>query len=102
MWKVKSDLSEDHFAEDIFFENWLQDKWDEADLQIDIANNKLYFAKETAKNPEVITTCLMLVERIKSLEISIFSKLDVIYKELAVVDLPKFSVTGFAAMLADA
>ena len=38
----------------------------------------------------------------KSLEISISSKLDVISKELAVADLSKFSVTGFADMLADA
>ena len=102
MWKVKADLSEDQLAEEVFSDNWLQERWDEADMQIDIANDKLYLAKETAEKPEVNTTRLMLEERMKSLEISISSKLDVISKELAVADLSKFSVTGFADMLADA
>ena len=67
MWKSKADLTEDQLAQETFSDDWLQERWDEADIQIDLANDKIYHASEAARKPEVTTELLILQERLHSL-----------------------------------
>lgn len=49
-WKVKAGLSEDELSLEEYSDTWLQARWEEADLQIDIANDALHLAAENANN----------------------------------------------------
>ena len=64
-WKSKAALSVDDFAQEVYSDTWLQARWDEADTQIDIANDALHLAIETAKAPKVGYELIMLEERLK-------------------------------------
>ena len=75
-WKSKAALSVDDFAQEVYSDTWLQARWDEADTQIDIANDALHLAIETAKAPKVGYELIMLEERLKSLQLSIGNKID--------------------------
>jgi hypothetical protein len=75
-WKSKAALSVDDFAQEVYSDTWLQARWDEADTQIDIANDALHLAIETAKAPRVGYELIMLEERLKSLQLSIGNKID--------------------------
>ena len=102
MWKSKADLTEDQLAQETFSDDWLQERWDEADIQIDLANDKIHYASEAARKPEVTTELLILQERLHSLQVSIKSKIDAVSKELEVDDLSKLPVLAFTEMLAEA
>ena len=75
-WKSKAALPVDDFAQEVYSDTWLQARWDEADTQIDIANDALHLAIETAKAPKVGLELIMLEERLKSLQLSICNKID--------------------------
>ena len=75
-WKVKAGLSEDELSLEEYSDTWLQARWEEADLQIDIANDALHLAAENAKTPLATTERIILEERMKSLQLSISNKMD--------------------------
>ena len=102
VWKLKAELTDEQLSGEVFSDSWLQERWDEADEQIDIANDKLYLANEAARKPEVETQCLVLEERLKSLQIGIASKIDVVKRELTAENFSRATAISFAEMLADA
>ena len=102
VWKLKAELTDEQLSGEVFSDSWLQERWDEADEQIDIANDKLYLANEAARKPEVQTQCLVLEERLKSLQIGIASKIDAVAKELSAENFSSATTISFAEMLADA
>ena len=41
LWKLKAELTDEQLWREVFSDSWLQERWDEADEQIDIVNDKL-------------------------------------------------------------
>ena len=96
VWKLKAELTDEQLSREVFSDSWLQERWDEADEQIDIANDKLYLANEAARKPEVQMQCLVLEERLKSLQIGIASKIDAVAKELSAENFSSATTISFA------
>ena len=102
-WKSKAALSNEDFAQEVFSDTWLQARWDEADAQIDEANDVLHLAIESAKAPGLNSEQIMLEERMKSLQLSIINKIDSVTSAIGSLDAGASvsTLNAYSAMLDD-
>ena len=98
-WKSKAGLSATDLAEETFSDTWLQDRWEEADIQIDIATETLHRADEASKSPADSTERLLLEERMKSLQLSITNKIEKVSDELNAANVSKLPVATLSSIL---